>query len=262
MEEPNEIQAWWVGSESGDHPLRPLTTAEINALRNSQRYVNEWELPHGYVAPRNSKISYTGRDGGNPHRTANILGTTRDIINWIYIEEPGVSGRIIGVPVLRNMENNGGLDTGRWENVRTAMGGTAAQRFSILTIPATSITNTSTTTMRTVLRATMEAAMGDITREISHFGMINGGAAGNRIPPSIRSVNHPNGVAIDINADANWGVDHDRNQRRLRPGINAMEPYLISTDVEHILNRHGWKVGYRWVAPVVEGFFHWSVDGR
>jgi len=242
-----------------NHPLRSLTAAEVNDLRRHPRYVNEWDLPAGHISPQGSIVSFSGGalSGSNPHPTANILGTEREMRYWIFVEEPGANGRVIGVPILENTPNNGGLDTGIWTNVRDAVGGTAAQRFSSFTIPGT----TTTTTMRTVLIETIQGAMSAIGNEIPNFRMISNGSVEDRTTEGRRSVNHPNGVAIDINEERNRGTDHDRNQRRLTPGINSSEPYLISLDVERVLNRFGWHVGYRWETPIVQGFFHWSVSG-
>ena len=240
-----------------NHPLRALMTADVNAFRSHDQYFNEWELPTGHISPPDSVIYFSGgaSSGTNPHGTANILGTNRTIRYWIYIEEPGTNGRLIGVPILDNLSDNGGLDTGRWSNVQAVMGGTAAQRFSEFTVPGT----TGTATMRTVLINTIQGALTAIINEIPDFRVIYNGSVGDRT--GRRSVNHPNGVAIDINSGHNDGIDDYRNQQRLIPGINSSQPYWISLDVERVLNRYGWQAGYRWDGPAVEGFFHWSVSG-
>ena len=244
-------------TEAVNHPLRALTTADVNALRNHPRYVNEWDLPAGYVAARFSRLSYSGLLADNPHRAANILGTTRTIYYWIFVEEPGANGRVIGVPVIQNMANNGGIDTGRWINVRSVLGGTASARFSNVTVP-----NSTATVTRTVLRGILETVFKDVLDSVPGFRMTNSGSVAARHPDDGRSrhANHPNGIAIDINYWPNRNIDHERNERRLRNGINLSEPYLISAEVERILNRHGWQAGYGYNA--IEGFFHWSVNSR
>jgi hypothetical protein len=251
-----EVQSEVVEVEPArSHPFRSITDGEVATLKSHPRFSYEWDLPNGYVARRGSILSFQSVRSRTPRITANILGTNRTIAYWIFVEEPGQDGRVIGVPVLYNMANNGGLDTGRWANIRTALGGTATGRFSSFTLSATG----NAVTIRTVLRNTIQAVFEDLASEVPNFAIIFGGSVADRTGDT-RSKNHPNGVAIDINFRYNQNVlrtDPARNQ----VGINATRPRLISAEVESIINRHGWRAGYFFSPRLNDGLFHWSVSG-
>jgi hypothetical protein len=237
------------------HPFRSISDPEVTALKNHPRFSYEWDLPIGYAARRGSIISFQSVRSRTPRITANILGTNRTLAYWIFVEEPGPDGRVIGVPVLFNMENNGGLDTGRWENVREALGGTETRRFSSFTLSATG----DAVMIRTVLRNTIQAVFEDLASEVPDFAIIFGGSVADRVGRT-RSKNHPNGVAIDINYAYNLNV-LKTDPARQQDGINATRPYLISAEVERIINRHGWRAGYFFSPRDNDGLFHWSVSG-
>jgi len=236
------------------HPFESITDEEVQALKNHPRFVYEWDLPNGYAARRGSILSFQSVRFRTPRVTANILGTNRTLAYWIFVEEPGQDGRVIGVPVLYNTADNGGLDTGRWRNVRTALGGEATGRFSSFTLSATG----DAVMVRTVLRNTIQAVFEDLASEVPDFAIIFGGSVADRIG-NTRSKNHPNGVAIDINYSYNRRILRT-DLARCQPGINATRPLLISDEVESIVNRHGWRTGYFWEERQ-DGLFHWSVSG-
>jgi len=140
--------------------------------------------------------------------------------------------------------------------VRTALGGTDGGRFSTITVPHGDGT-TSTTTTRTILKGALENLFKVLLFEIPDFRIANGGSVANRDAGGTQ--NHPNGVAIDINASQNWST-LESNPIRSQIGINTQEPHLISAEVVNVLNRHGWQAGYRW-KTAIDGLFHWSISG-
>jgi len=248
------------------HPLRALTASEVNALRNNPRYVNEWDLEAGYIAKRGSILSYSGRFTSNPVRDVLINGVSRRIYLWIFIEEPGATGNIIGVPVIENMANNGGTNTGTLAGIIAVLGGMTQRR--ITTSVSIGIRNSAggivnVTNLRTVLVNSVQDAFAELALLVPDFRVSIAGAGSGRAITS----NHPNGVAIDINYNTpavrprqNW----DNHPRRLESGINSIAgfQYLNSLDVENVFRHHGWRLGYdgEGTGLPTDGFMHWNIS--
>jgi hypothetical protein len=174
------------------------------------------------------------------------------------------------VPVIENMEDNGGLDTGEWTNVRTVLGGTSQRRFTS-SVPVAVLDSKgepfNVAQLRTVLINSVQDAFAEVARVVPDYRLNGAGAAGDRLPLRDRTRNHPNGVAIDTNDNTpdihprqNW-VNHPR---RLERGINSIPGFhlLNSLDVERVMERHGWRFGYSGDSPGLStnGFMHWSLS--
>ena len=229
--------------------------------RNNPRYVNEWDLPAGTEAASGSRVSYSGTGVGS----VTIGSRTVALYRWIFLEEPGANGRIIGVPVIANQANNGGLDTGDRDNVMTIIGGVNQRRTQTLPVAVLGSNGQpfAITALRTILNHIVRDAFAEVAREVSGYRMRNATAGANRpTPGGNRTHNHPNAVAIDVN----WGPLNDggEHSRRRELGINSQPgfQYLNSLDVELILERHGLRLGYAGDSPglTTNGFMHWSIS--
>ena len=263
---PNRDMEYWAVWEV-IHPLRALTTAEVNALMSHPRYVNEWELPVGYAALSGSVVSYSAAFASNPVRDVTIFDRNVRLYRWLFLQEPGMNGKVIGVPVIENMSNNGGLDTGLPENIVTILGGASQERTISFAspIPNTSGNFVNVTNIRTVLMNSFRDALVEISSAVPEYRIHVANSRSRRVPPdNPRSQNHPNAVAVDINYHTPPGLNWSDHPRRLERGVNAESglSYLNSLDVEDVMRQHGWRMGYIGdnSGPISRGFMHWSIS--
>jgi hypothetical protein len=174
------------------------------------------------------------------------------------------------VPIIDNLPNNGGLDTGLRTNIVTVLGGTSNGRFTNavpIAIPDANGRQVNVTQLRTVLNNIAQDAFAAVAREIPNYRISIGSCgtvsifAGDNRTEGSRTRNHPNGVAIDTNATHNGQTEPARRQE---PGINAVPGFqhINSLDMELIMERHGLRLGYRGDREGLthDGFMHWSVS--
>jgi len=197
------------------------------------------------------------------------------LYRWLFIQEPDRNGKVIGVPVIRNSSNNGGIDTGTVTGIVNVLGGASQGRITSrvpVAIPDSNGNQVSITHLRTVLVNSVTDAFADVARLVPGFRLDIAGARSPRIPTPdrpnrVRTHNHPNGVAIDTNYRTpivyprqNW----NNHPRIHEPGINSVLEfqYLNSADVVNVMEQHGWRFGYGNENPgfSTDGFMHWSIS--
>ena len=245
-----------------NHLLRALTLEEAKALMAHPNFIYEWDLPPGYIAASGSAVFYSGTETSNPAREVEISDRDREIYRWIFLQEPRSIGKIIGVPVLRNMVSNGGTNTGNMNNIETVLGGASQQRITN-NVPIAVLDSSDNPfrvrNLRTVLVNSVKDAFADVAQTVPDYRLNYATAGWHRDPGTTH--NHPNAVAFDTNPGQNGQIEPARRQE---PGINSVINfhYVNSLDVEQVMERHGWRLGYRGDNPglTTNGFMHWSVS--